>query len=82
MLFGLLLAHRNFQLLSLPLLNVVVFFPAVYYICHTNARYRHPIDTVVVVLSAYSIVWLVRAIRGRTVLWRPFKRRPEAISEV
>ena len=82
MLFGLLLAHRNFQLLSLPLLNVVVFFPAVYYICHTNARYRHPIDTVMVVLSAYSIVWLVRALRGRTVLWRPFKRRPEAISEV
>jgi 4-amino-4-deoxy-L-arabinose transferase-like glycosyltransferase len=82
MLFGLLLAHRNFRPLSLPLLNVVVFFPAVYYICHTNARYRHPIDTVMVVLSAYSMVWLAGQFADGRALWRPFKRRPEAIREV
>ena len=82
MLCGLLLAHRNLGELSFPLLNVVVFFPAVYYVCHTNARYRHPIDTVMVALSAYSMVWLVRTFYERAVLWRAWKRRPAGASGV
>lgn len=57
---GLLLAYRRMRLLSLPLLNVIVFFPIVYYVCHTTARYRHPMDPVLATLSAYAIVWLVQ----------------------
>jgi 4-amino-4-deoxy-L-arabinose transferase-like glycosyltransferase len=60
--FGMLLAHRRMALLSLPLLNALVFFPMVYYVCHTTARYRHPIDPLLAILSAYAIVSCVRAV--------------------
>jgi hypothetical protein len=78
MLCGLLLAQRNSPALSLPLLNVIVFFPAIYYICHTNARYRHPIDTVIILLSAYSMVWFARTIRAPIIGWRGLRDRPRA----
>jgi hypothetical protein len=55
-LVGLLFAYRQMRLLSLPLLNVMVFFPVVYYLCHTAARYRHPMDPVLALLSAYALV--------------------------
>jgi 4-amino-4-deoxy-L-arabinose transferase-like glycosyltransferase len=64
MLLGLLFARRNNPLLSIPLLTTIVLFPVVYYVCHTTIRYRHPIDPVVVVLAAYSVVCLARALRG------------------
>jgi 4-amino-4-deoxy-L-arabinose transferase-like glycosyltransferase len=59
---GLLLAYRRTRILSLPLLNVIVFFPIVYYVCHTTPRYRHPIDPILAVLSAYAVVSCARAI--------------------
>ena len=60
---GLLFARRRSSLLSLPLLNVIVMFPLVYYICHTTARYRHPIDPVMCVLAGYSSVCIARIVR-------------------
>ena len=62
---GLLFARRTSALLSLPLLNVIVMFPLVYYICHTTARYRHPIDPVMCLLASYASVCLVRYARER-----------------
>ena len=53
---GLLLAYRRIRALSLPLLNTIVFFPVVYYLCHTGERYRHPIDPVLAILSGYAVV--------------------------
>jgi 4-amino-4-deoxy-L-arabinose transferase-like glycosyltransferase len=53
---GLLFAYRRIGALSLPLLNAVVFFPIVYYVCHTGARYRHPIDPLLAILSGYAVV--------------------------
>jgi len=62
-LLGLLVARRKTPVAALPLLNVIVFFPIVYYICHTTPRYRHPIDPVLSMLSAYAVVCTLRAIR-------------------
>jgi 4-amino-4-deoxy-L-arabinose transferase-like glycosyltransferase len=62
MLFGLLFARRNDRELSIPLLNIIVLFPVIYYVTHTTIRYRHPIDPVIVVLAAYSVVRLFRAL--------------------
>jgi len=61
-LIGMLIAHRKMRLLSLPLLNVIVFFPLVYYLCHTTPRYRHPMDPVLALLSAYALVCGAREI--------------------
>ena len=63
---GLLFARRRSALLSLPLLNVIVMFPVVYYICHTTARYRHPIDPVMCLLAGYASVCVVRQVRERS----------------
>src|SRR5215467_2041506 len=60
MLFGLLAARRSLALESLPLLNVIVLFPAVYYVTHTTPRYRHPMDPIIVLLAAYALVSGVR----------------------
>ena len=61
-LIGMLVAHRKTRLLSLPLLNVIVLFPVVYYLCHTAPRYRHPMDPVLALLSAYALVCGARKI--------------------
>jgi len=61
-LVGMLIAHRKMPLPSLPLLNVIVFFPVVYYVCHTTSRYRHPMDPVFALLSAYALVRVAREI--------------------
>jgi len=59
---GMLIAYRKMRLLSLPLLNVIVFFPGVYYLCHTTPRYRHPMDPVLALLSAYALACATREI--------------------
>ena len=66
MLIGLLLARRCRPVESIPLFNVVVLFPAVYYVTHTNSRYRHPIDPIITLLAAYAVVAMARY--GRTSL--------------
>jgi 4-amino-4-deoxy-L-arabinose transferase-like glycosyltransferase len=53
---GSLFAYRRSHSLPLPLLNTIFFFPIVYYVCHTGPRYRHPIDPLLAILSAYAIV--------------------------
>lgn len=70
MLFGLLCARRNAALESLPLLNVIALFPAVYYITHTTPRYRHPMDPFIVLLAAYAVVSGVRYAARKVVLLR------------
>lgn len=72
MLTGLLLAYRRAPLTTIPLLCAIVLFPIPYYICHTDPRYRHPIDPVIVILASLSIVQLatkaaaIRETRGGT----------------
>jgi hypothetical protein len=61
-LIGMLIAHRKMRLLSLPLLNAIVFFPLVYYLCHSTPRQGHPMDPVLALLSAYALVCGAREI--------------------
>jgi len=70
MLFGLLGARRSLSLDSLPLVNVIVLFPAVYYVTHTTPRYRHPIDPIIVILAAYALVSGMRYFRDTMARWR------------
>jgi len=51
-----LIAYRKMRLLSLPLSNVIAFFTGVYY-RHTTPRYRHPMNPVLTLLSAYALVY-------------------------
>jgi len=61
---GLLLARRRSPLLSLPLLNLMVVFPVLYYVCHTDPRYRQPIEPVMAVLTALALAESLRAVRA------------------
>jgi hypothetical protein len=45
----------------IPLAIVLIFFPLAYYLTHSDIRFRHPIDPVVVVFMAYGAI----AFRGR-----------------
>jgi hypothetical protein len=44
---------------AFPLAAYPVVFPFLYYITHTSLRYRHPIDPVVLLLTAiaFQAVW-------------------------
>jgi 4-amino-4-deoxy-L-arabinose transferase-like glycosyltransferase len=48
-------AIRERRELVIPLLIPLVFFPVVYYLTHSEVRYRHPIDPVVVVFMASAL---------------------------
>jgi 4-amino-4-deoxy-L-arabinose transferase-like glycosyltransferase len=44
---------------ALPVIAIPVLFPLLYYVTHTSLRYRHPIDSVVLLLAAIGIhgIW-------------------------
>lgn len=53
---GALLAYRRGNPCAFPFASAIIFFPLVYYVTHTSLRYRHPIDPLLCVLAAYSVV--------------------------
>jgi hypothetical protein len=63
-----LLATKNTY--ALPVVSIPVVFPLLYYVTHTSLRYRHPIDPVVLLLSAIGVHgvwrWLTRKSRNAT----------------
>jgi hypothetical protein len=40
---------------AVPLAAYPVVFPLLYYLTHTSLRYRHPIDPVVLLLTAITV---------------------------
>jgi len=46
---------------AIPLVMVLIFFPLAYYLTHSDIRFRHPIDPVIVVFMAYGAI----AFRGQ-----------------
>ena len=60
MLAGLFKAWRSDRAVVMPYLLAILSFPLVYYITHPLAEYRHPIDTIIVVLAVYGAQGLVR----------------------
>jgi len=67
---GMVLALQNLKGNAVPSAMVMVVFPVVYYITHTFPTYRHPMESVVLLLASYAVIrvpqmadgWL-RAIR-------------------
>jgi len=45
---------------AVPVALIAILFPLVYYATHTSLRYRHPMDAVLLFLTAVAIVSLVR----------------------
>jgi Dolichyl-phosphate-mannose-protein mannosyltransferase len=45
---------------AIPLALVPFLFPLIYYATHTNLRYRHPIDPILLFLSASAIISAIR----------------------
>jgi hypothetical protein len=41
---------------AFPLAAFPIVFPAVYYVTHASLRYRHPIDPIIMLLTAVAIV--------------------------
>lgn len=53
---GMVLALRRKGLDAVPYALVVLIFPLVYYITHVFSTYRHPIESVIVMLASYALV--------------------------
>ncbi len=49
---------------AVPLAAFPVLFPFLYYVTHTSLRYRHPIDPVVLLLTAIAVHALLRFLLG------------------
>jgi hypothetical protein len=57
---GILALSRSRNIYAFPLAGVVIVYPVIYYVTHTALRYRHPIDPVVLLLSATLVAALVQ----------------------
>jgi 4-amino-4-deoxy-L-arabinose transferase-like glycosyltransferase len=59
---GLLVGSYQYRVEVVPLALAVLLFPVIYYVTHSAARYRHPIDPVMCILSVFVVeqaLWLV-----------------------
>jgi hypothetical protein len=59
-LFGVVVLLATKNAYALPIVAIPVIFPLLYYVTHTSLRYRHPIDPVVLLLSAIGVHGLWR----------------------
>jgi 4-amino-4-deoxy-L-arabinose transferase-like glycosyltransferase len=55
---GVILAIRHGRKEVIPLTFLPIFLPGVYYLTHSDMGFRHPIDPVLVIFSAYAVVCL------------------------
>jgi 4-amino-4-deoxy-L-arabinose transferase-like glycosyltransferase len=62
---GMVLAVRRKGLDAVPYALVVLIFPLAYYITHVFSTYRHPIESVILLLAAYATVSIGEAAGGR-----------------
>ncbi len=59
---GIILLYRRRDRFAFPLAFAPIVFPLVYYLTHTSLRYRHPLDPILVLLTAVSVVALEQSI--------------------
>jgi hypothetical protein len=64
---GLLLLFRQKNLYAFPIAMFPLVFPIVYYVTHSSLRYRHPIDPMMVILTAFAFANAIGAIASRTI---------------
>jgi 4-amino-4-deoxy-L-arabinose transferase-like glycosyltransferase len=60
-----------------PLASFVLFFPLIYYLAHASLRFRHPLDPILVLLSAIPFTAILRFFDG-VAFARRFRRRDPA----
>jgi Dolichyl-phosphate-mannose-protein mannosyltransferase len=58
---------------AIPLTTFPVVFPILYYLTHTSLRYRHPIDPMVLLLTAIAAAQVCRFLRPSAKNEQPFK---------
>ncbi len=63
---GIFVLARRRNIFTFPLAAGPLFFPLVYYITHVSLRLRHPLDPVLVILTAVSIAALSSAARTKS----------------
>jgi hypothetical protein len=62
---GLLILFRQRSEWAWPLALFPLLFPIVYYLTHPARRYRHPIDPVLIVLTAFVVTYPLRLLASR-----------------
>lgn len=65
---GLLLASYKYREEAAPLALTLLIFPVIYYITHSGARYRHPIDPTMCVLTVFAVKCAMSPVSLK--LWR------------
>jgi 4-amino-4-deoxy-L-arabinose transferase-like glycosyltransferase len=66
--------RKGFEAALYPV--VLVVFPLVYYITHTFPTYRHPIETVILLLAAHAVVRVAQALARKLVRSEPGSTSP------
>ncbi len=64
-LLGIVTLYKGRSAFAFPLAVFPVVFPCLYYITHASVRYRHPIDPVVLLLTATALAAGVRFLAGK-----------------
>ena len=64
-LLGVLVVRRSSPELAMPLAAVILLYPVVYYITHTNLRYRHPLEPVLVLSASVAVCRAAEAVYQR-----------------
>ena len=62
---GLLVVRRSSPELAIPLAAVILLYPVVYYITHTNLCYRHPLGPVLVLSASVAVCRAAEAVYQR-----------------
>jgi hypothetical protein len=65
-LLGALFAYRSKLAAAFPFAMVLLIFPLVFYLTHFTARYRFPMDPIMMVLAAYGVAHPISQWLGRT----------------
>jgi hypothetical protein len=78
--FGIVLLCRGRSPYAFPMAIVPIVYPLISYLSVASPRYRHPIDPVILVLTAVSVIWLVEKRKGR-LLFSAQSRSSPKISE-
>jgi hypothetical protein len=62
---GAMFLYRSHHPDAFPFVTVPLIFPVVFYLTHSSLRYRFPMDPIMLVLSAYAVVYLLSLWRNR-----------------
>jgi hypothetical protein len=60
---GIIVLYRRRSMFVFPLFAAPIFFPIVYYVTHVSLRLRHPLDPVLALLTAVSLVAFWQVLR-------------------